>query len=48
MPSYRVTVRQMIEFQSRQYGIYLNNVLVEGGFFSRRAAEDTARAYREV
>jgi hypothetical protein len=43
----KVTVRQMVEHRSRQWGIYIDNQLVEGGFFYRSAAEDAAAVYRQ-
>jgi hypothetical protein len=39
-----VTVRRMSEFRSRQWGIYVNGSLVEGGFFDRMAAIVVARS----
>jgi len=32
---------------SRQYGVYLGNELIEGGFFSRAAAEACAERYQQ-
>lgn len=37
-------VRRQTEFKSRNFGVYLRGELIEGGFFSRDAAEDCARA----
>jgi hypothetical protein len=38
----RVIVRRQSELGSRQYGVYLNGRLIEGGFFSKAAAEACA------
>ncbi len=39
------TVKKMSEFGSKNFGIYLNGSLVEGGFFSRDAALNAMREY---
>ncbi len=44
-PTRNIVVRKMTEFQSKNYGIYINNVLVEGGFFSKHAADIAASQY---
>lgn len=43
-----VTVRRMTEFRSRQWGVYVNGELVEGGFFSREAALEAAQVWRDA
>ena len=40
---YTVTVRRMEN--SKQYGVYLDGELVEGGFFSKEIAMDVAAEY---
>lgn len=36
------TVRRQTELRSRQFGVYLNGKLWEGGYFSQAAAESQA------
>jgi hypothetical protein len=38
----KVAVRQQRELGSKQWGVYVNGELAEGGFFSRSVAEDHA------
>jgi hypothetical protein len=38
----RVKVKKQTEFSSKNWGIYIDGKLVEGGFFSKEAALDTA------
>lgn len=33
-----IVIRRQTELRSRQWGIYINNVLIEGGFVTKRAA----------
>ena len=42
----KVIVKQQAEVRSKNYGVYVNGHLVEGGFFSRGAAEQCADAWR--
>ena len=42
----RVVVRRMTEMGSSQWGIYVDGVLAEGGFFSLQRAETVAGEYR--
>ena len=46
MSNDKVTVKRQTEFGSRNWGVYRNRVLVEGGFFSREAAEQCADNWR--
>lgn len=39
-----VTPRPVVKKQGRQWGVYLDGVLVEGGFFRRDAADACADA----
>ena len=39
-----ISVRRMSELRSRQWAVYVNGELAEGGFFSRAAAEECAAA----
>jgi hypothetical protein len=43
----KVVVRPMTEYGSKQWGIYVNNQLMEGGFFSQKAAKNSASNYGE-
>jgi hypothetical protein len=36
----------MDEFGSERFGVYVNGKLVEGGFFSKAAADDAAWEYK--
>jgi hypothetical protein len=38
-----VTIKQMSDYGSKQFGIYLDGTLIEGGFFSRGSAVNYAR-----
>ena len=42
-----ITVRQQTEFKSKQWGIYANGALIEGGFFDKAAAETAANIVAE-
>ena len=46
MKNSKVTVKQQTEFRSKNWGVYLNGCLVEGGFFSKDAAEQCANNWR--
>jgi hypothetical protein len=37
--------KAIVKKQGRQWGVYVAGVLIEGGFFSRDAAQDCADAY---
>lgn len=41
-----IVVLQQNEIRSKNWGVYRNGVLVEGGFFSRDAADDAADTLR--
>ncbi len=41
-----VIVKQQKELRSKQWGIYVDGVLVEGGFFDKGLAELTAEQYK--
>lgn len=45
VPKY--TVKQQTEFRSKNFGVYRNGELIEGGFFSRASADDVAQQYRD-
>lgn len=47
MTTPRFTVKQQTEIRSKQWGVYDNGVLIEGGFFSRDAANDCAMSYMQ-
>lgn len=38
-------IKYTVRKQGRQWGVYLSGILIEGGFFSRAAAEDCAYEY---
>ena len=42
-----ITVKQMSEYKSQQWGVYANGVLVEGGYFDKAAAETAANIVAE-
>ena len=42
----KVTVKQQTEVGSKNFGVYISGRLVEGGFFSRGAAESCANNWR--
>ena len=37
-------MKAIVKKQGRQFGVYINGELIEGGFFSRAAAEECAAA----
>lgn len=37
-----IIVKRQNELHSKQWGVYQNGILVEGGFFTRDAADDAA------
>lgn len=41
-----IVVRRQTEIRSKNFGIYREGKLIEGGFFSKDAAEDSAQEYR--
>ncbi len=41
-----ITVRRQTEIRSKNFGIYREGKLIEGGFFSKDAAEESATEYR--
>lgn len=41
----RIEVKRQTESGSKQWGVYVNGRLLEGGFFSRDAARETAEDY---
>jgi len=40
-----IKVKQQKELGSKQWGVYVNGELIEGGFFRKSAAEDWAWEY---
>ena len=44
-PPQKPVVRKMVECHSKQYGIYIGTRLIEGGFFSKQAAQAVANTY---
>ena len=40
-----IIIKRQTEFGSRQWGVYVDGKLVEGGFSSRAAAESCAAGY---
>ena len=42
-----ITVQRMTKLGSRNFGVYRGDELIEGGFFSRDAAESVAADVRE-
>lgn len=43
-----IQVKQMKEFGSKRWGVYVNGVLNEGGFFAKQAAENCAEELRKL
>lgn len=43
----KITVRRQTELRSKQFGVYRDGELVEGGFFSADAAWDCAWSLRD-
>jgi hypothetical protein len=42
----KITVKQQTEVGSKNWGVYINGKLVEGGFFSKGAALACAQNWR--
>jgi len=40
--THKITVKQQKEIGSKNWGVYLNGELVEGGFFDKYNADDAA------
>lgn len=43
----KIVIKRQEEVGSRQWGIYVNGKLVEGGFFCKESAEEASREYRQ-